>query len=302
MDLSVVILTFNEEKHIKRCIESLQSFVQDVFIVDSFSNDNTVELAKSLGAKVYQNTWSNNYAAQFNWGLSNCPIQTQWVMRMDADEYVTPELAEEIKRNLSSLNDNISGIYVKRRVFFMNTWIKHGAYYPVWLLRIWKHHKGFCEQRWMDEHIKLTDGEVTQFQYDIVDHNLHGLTAWTDKHNHYATREAIDLLNNIYQFIKYDDIQPAFFGTQAQRKRWLKLQYSLLPLFLRPFIYFIYRYFIRLGFLDGKSGLVWHFLQGFWYRFLVDAKINEIYFCAGKEKAHVLSFIEKQYGVVLSEK
>lgn len=302
MNLSVIILTFNEENHIERCIKSIQLFAKEIFIIDSFSTDNTVVLAESLGAKVFQNTWKNNYATQLNWGLENCPIQTKWVMRLDADEYVTPALANEITQKLESLESNITGIYVKRQVYFMNKWIKHGGYYPTWLLRVWQHKKGYCEQRWMDEHIKVIEGNTVQFNHDIVDHNLHGLSSWTEKHNGYATREAVDILNNIYVFLKYDDIKPTFFGSQAQRKRWLKLKYSQMPLFFRPFIYFLYRYFFQLGFLDGKQGLIWHFLQGFWYRFLVDAKIYEIYFKAGKDKELILELLKNEYGINLNPK
>lgn len=301
MSLSVLILTYNEEQHIERCIRSLLTFADEVFIIDSFSTDKTIEIAKSLGAKIYQNPWKN-YATQFNWGLDNCPINTKWVMRLDADEYVTPDLAFEIENNLQNVDADVTGVYVKRRVFFMNKWIKHGGYYPIWLLRIWQHKKGYCEERWMDEHVKINGGRLINFDNDIVDHNLSGLTAWTQKHNGYATREAVDILNNIYGFSTHDNISPILFGSQEQRKRWLKIKYSQMPLFLRPFLYFIYRYFLLLGVLDGKPGLVWHFLQGFWYRFLVDAKIYEIYFKAGKNKEAILQLLKKEYAIDLTTK
>lgn len=302
MDLTVVILTFNEEKHISRCIKSLQSFAEEIFIIDSFSTDKTVEIAKDLGVQVYQNPWPNNHATQLNWGLQNCPIRTKWIMRMDADEYVTSELAKEIEQKLDTLEPTATGVYLKCRVYFMDTWIKHGGYYPLWLLRLWQHNKGFCEARWMDEKIKLTEGNAIYFENDIVDHNLKGLTFWTDKHNGYATREMVSVLNTVYDFMSCDEIDANFFGSQAERKRWLKLKYAQLPLFLRPFIYFVYRYFILLGFLDGKPGLVWHFLQGFWYRFLVDAKLNEIYFKAGKDKEVILAVLKADYGIDLMVK
>jgi len=298
-NISVLILTFNEEKHIKRCIESVKPFAKNIFVIDSYSTDNTVEIAKSLGAKVYQHKWPNNHAIQFNWGLDNCPIDTEWVMKMDADEYVLPELAEEIKNKLPKLDKNINGIYIKRRVKFLGRWIKYGGYYPIWLLRIWKYKEGRMEERWMDEHIKLNNPKTVNFENDIVDENLNNLTWWTNKHNNYATREAIDLLNYIYNFKKYDEVEPDFFGTQEQRKRWLKVKYAKMPLFTRPFLYFIYRYFIKLGFLDGKEGLIWHFLQGGWYRFLVDAKIYEIYKKAGKNKENILKFMKNEYGIEL---
>jgi len=296
--LSVIILTYNEEKHIARCINSLKPIAKNIFIVDSFSSDKTVEIAKSLGAKVYQNEWKN-HAIQFQWGLDNCPIDTTWVMKMDADEYILPELAKEINEKLPALNKDITGIYIKRRVYFMDRWIKHGSYYPIWLLRIWRYEYGRMEQRWMDEHIKLLEGNTINFKYDLVDENLNNLTWWINKHNGYASREAIDILNIIYNFLEYDEVEARFFGTQEQRKRWLKYRYAKLPLFSRPFIYFIYRYFFKLGVLDKKEGLIWHFLQGFWYRFLVDAKIYEIEKKTKETGKSIEEVIKEEYGIKL---
>ena len=295
--ISVIILTLNEEKHIKRCIESLLPITKNIFIIDSFSTDATVEISETLGAKVYQNPWPGNHAKQFQWGLDNCPIETEWVMKMDADEFILPELAEEVNSKLANIEKESSGIYIKRRVNFMGRWIKRGGYYPTWLLRIWRYKDGVMEQRWMDEHIKLTSGNTIQFENDIVDDNENDLTWWTTKHNNYSTKEVVDILNTIYCFKSYDEVEPNLFGTQEQRKRKLKHIYARMPLFLRPFIYFIWRYFIKLGFLDGKQGLIWHFLQGFWYRFLVDAKINEIYLKAGKNKESIQKVLKNDYGI-----
>ncbi|QLQ65041.1 MULTISPECIES: glycosyltransferase family 2 protein [Providencia] len=296
--LSVIILTYNEEKHIERCIKSLKEFAHEIFIIDSFSTDNTAELAKKLGAIVYKNEWPGNHAAQFQWGLDNCPIETDWIMKMDADEYVTNELSLEIKSSLSQISNDVSGIYIKRRVFFMGKWIKHGGYYPTWLLRVWRYTDGHMEQRWMDEHIKLTRGSVIKFKHDIVDDNLNSLTWWIEKHNNYATREAADTLNIIYQFSSSCGISPKLCGTQEQRKRFLKLQYVKLPLFIRPILYFFYRYIIKLGFLDGKRGLIWHLLQGFWYRLLVDCKVFDIKRRTPKVTSKNLKIILKKiYGI-----
>lgn len=295
--LSVVILTLNEEIHIKRCIESLLPITTNIFVVDCYSTDKTVEIAKSLGAKVFQNHWPGNHAKQFQWGLDNCKITTDWVMKMDADEFVLPDLAAEINSRLSIVDNEVSGIYLKRRVNFMGRWIKHGSYYPIWLLRIWRYKDGVMEQRWMDEHVKLIAGNTIHFDADIVDDNKNNLAWWTSKHNNYSTKEAVDILNTIYVFKRYDEVEAKFFGTQEQRKRKFKHIYARMPLFLRPFIYFVWRYFIKLGFLDGKQGLIWHFLQGFWYRFLVDAKINEIYLKAGKNKDDIQKLLKDDYGI-----
>lgn len=297
--ISVIILTFNEEKHIGRCIESLLPITQNIFIVDSFSTDRTVEIATSLGAKVFQNRWPGNHAIQFQWGLEHCPITTEWVMKMDSDEYLLPELTNEINEKMNTLSDDVSGIYIKRRVHFMERWIKHGGYYPIWLLRIWKYDKGMMEQRWMDEHIKLSSGTTVQFEHDFIDDNKNNLTWWTEKHNNYATREAVDILNILHGFIKYDEVEANIFGTQEQRKRWLKIRYASLPLFVRPLLYFHWRYFIKFGFLDGKQGLIWHFLQGFWYRFLVDAKIYQMHHIAKKENKSLKRVIKETFGIDL---
>jgi glycosyltransferase involved in cell wall biosynthesis len=299
VDLSVIILTHNESQHIQRCIESLRQITDKIFIVDSYSTDNTVELATELGAVVVQNRWVS-YAFQFNYGIENNPFKTAWLMRMDADEYITPELAEEINRTLTATPPDTSAFYIKRRVMFMNKWIKNGGYYPIWLLRVWRRGQGVCEELWMDEHIKVNAGTTARLEHDLVDHNLNNLTWWTQKHNNYAIREVIDLLNIRYNFENRPTVTPDFWGTQEQRKRFLKVRYANLPLFTRPFLYFLYRYFVKLGFLDGKKGLIWHFLQGFWYRFLVDAKVFEVYQKVGKDKSKIIEHFLVEYGKDLS--
>jgi glycosyltransferase involved in cell wall biosynthesis len=294
--ISILILTYNEEKHIERCIKSLDLFGYEIFIVDSFSNDRTVEIAKSLGAKVYFNKWIN-YAKQFQWGLDNCLIKTKWVMRVDADEIILPDLANEIVNKIDRISEEVSGIYIKRRMFFKNKWIRFGGKYPEWLLRIWKHKKAYIEERWMDEHIVLKEGKTIRFNHDIVDYNLNDLTWWTHKHNKYATREAIDVLSSTYGFQKTNQVSPSLFGKQEQSKRKLKNLYVRLPLFIRPLIYFIWRYFFLLGFLDGKRGLIWHFLQAYWYRFLVDSKIYEIKEKAKTQSISIENVLVKDYGL-----
>ncbi|GHB75740.1 glycosyltransferase family 2 protein [Persicitalea jodogahamensis] len=294
-DLSVIILTHNESRHIRRCLESLRPVTDKFFIVDSFSTDDTVAIAESMGAVVVQNPWVS-YAFQFNFGIENNPFSTTWLMRMDADEYLTPELAAELNEKLGEVNSGTAGLYVKRRVLFMDKWIKYGGYYPIWLLRLWRREQGRCEELWMDEHIKVEGGITQNMDHDIVDHNLNNLTWWTQKHNNYAIREVIDLLNIKYNFEEKATVTPAFFGTQEQRTRYLKIKYAGLPLFTRPFLYFTYRYVFKLGFLDGTKGLIWHVLQGFWYRFLVDAKVYEVYRVAGRDKADIINHFLVEYG------
>lgn len=295
-DVSVIILTFNEELHIERCIASVKSFAKHVFVIDSYSTDATVDIAKQLGAQVYQNAWTN-HAIQVNWALDNLPIDTKWIFRLDADEFVTAELSREIRERMTLLPEAVTGVYLTRRVFFMGRWIKHGCYYPLSFLRLWKRGHGRCEERWMDEHIKLSDGDTLKFEYDFVDDNKRSLGWWTEKHNGYATREAIETLNVHYNLFVADTVEPNLLGTQEQRKRWLKNIYIGFPLFIRPFIYFSYRYFLKRGFLDGKEGLVCHFLQGFWYRFLVDAKIYEIRRAGANDAAGIKRVLQEVYSI-----
>jgi glycosyltransferase involved in cell wall biosynthesis len=294
--IAAIILTYNEEQHIARCINSIKDSVDEIFIVDSFSKDRTVELAKGLGAKVFQNPWKN-YATQFNWALENCPIQSGWVWRIDADEYFEAPEKTKLQERLSELSNEISGVYVKRKIVFLGKELLHGGWFPVWHLKIWRTGKGFCENRWMDEHIKLSEGETTQIDCVQVDENLHDLSWWTEKHNGYSTREMIDLLDVQYDIFGQNTVVPKFFGTSEQRKRWLKLRYVNLPLFIRPFFYFIFRYFFQLGFLDGKQGFIWHILQGFWYRFLVDAKIYELRKKFNNDAEEIIAYIKKTYQI-----
>lgn len=271
--LSIVILTKNEEANLPACIESIQGLNAEIFIVDSHSTDRTVAIGQEAGCQVVEHLWEN-YAQQLNWALQNLPITTPWIMRLDADERLTPELVEELKQILPQTPEDITGYQIKRRVFFMGRWIRHGGYYPTWLLRIWRTGVGTCEQRYMDEHIVISQGKITNLQHDIIDENQKGLSFWTDKHNHYADREVKDLLS--VMSLENDDLLQAGQLSQASRRRWVKANlYARSPLFFRAFLYFLMRYTIGLGFLDGIEGLVFHFLQGFWYRFLVDAKIYE---------------------------
>lgn len=275
--ISIVILTYNEEKHIKRCIESLKPVAKNIFVIDSYSSDTTVSICESLGAKVYQNKWKN-YADQFQWGLDNCPIDTEWVMRMDADEYIEPDLISEIPQAISNISADTNGIYIRRKYFFLGKWIKHGATYPLNLLRVWRTGKGRIENRWMDEHIVLEgEGNTSQFKGHIVDDNLNNTRWWVDKHNKYADREMIDILDKKYGlFSKDDSLKSDKKITQAKVVRVIKEKvYNGLPIFVRPFLYFIYRYFLRLGFLDGTIGFAFHFMQGYWYRSLVDLRVYE---------------------------
>ncbi|RMG27970.1 MAG: glycosyltransferase family 2 protein, partial [Methanobacteriota archaeon] len=264
----------------------------------SFSTDRTLEIAESLGAEVFQHEFVNQ-AQQFQWALDHCPIQTDWVMRMDADEYLEPDAQAEICSRLPLIEDGVDGVYLNRKKFFLGKWIRHGGIYPVIMLRIWRIGKGRVEQRWMDEHIVLNEhARTVRFSGNFVDDNLHGITAWVDKHNSYATREMVELLNNKYGLFEKDEAVTRFDDPQAKKKRALKDNvYSKMPPGFRAFLYFLYRYILRLGFLDGSKGFIFHFMQGFWYRLLVDTKIIEIEAKSNRDKLKIVHILEKEHGI-----
>lgn len=268
--ISLIVLTKNEAENIRFCLDSVKDLVSEIIVVDSGSTDETVKIVTEYGARVFTNPFKNQ-AEQFNWALDNTNPQGSWILRLDADEYLLPELKTEIIDTLETITGEISGFFLKRRVYFMGRWIRHGGYYPTWILRLFRRGQARSELREMDEHIVPTDGGQIKFlKNDFVDENHKSLSWWIEKHNQYASREA-EALKNLHGEVTSDPL-----GDPTERKRFYKDQiYGRLPLFVRPILYFIYRYFLRLGFLDGVQGLIFHTLQGFWYRFLVDSKIYE---------------------------
>lgn len=274
-DISIIILTLNEEKHLPRLLESLSPLEARIVIVDSGSTDATKEIAEKFGCDFYLNDWVN-YAKQFQWGLDNCGIATSWVMRMDADEYLEGDIASEILEYTKASHSQVKGFYIKRKVFYKGKWIRHGGHYPQVLLRIWRSGEAHIEQRWMDEHIVFDDptAEVVDLDGHIVDDNLNDSVWWIEKHNKYASREAVDsILSESIGCVENVNISS---GRQAAIKRYIKNNiYKKMPIAIRSTLYFFYRYIFRMGFLDGKEGFFYHFMQGYWYRTLVDLRIFE---------------------------
>lgn len=306
LDLSVIVLTGNEELHIKRCLENVTQVAKEVFVIDCYSKDKTVEIAESLDGlnsckvTVLQHEWPvTKYAGQFNWALENASIKTKWVMRFDADEYLLPELIDEIKEKLPRQPESVTSVVMPRRVIFLGRWMKRGTY-PVKMLRIFQYGKGICEQKLMDEHIQMFEGESVEFVNDFVDENLHNLSWFVEKHVGYAIREAVDLLD-----IEFDLTGQAArdaekqMNEQAMSKRKKKHKYASLPLFWRAFVYFIYRYFVKGACLEGKEGFLWTFIQGWWYRTFVDAKVYEIKKVCGKDKEKIREYLKKEYNINL---
>jgi glycosyltransferase involved in cell wall biosynthesis len=269
-DVTAIILTLNEEKNIEECIKSIQPIVKRIVVVDSFSTDNTVALARSLGAEVLQNKWVN-YSTQFIYALEHANVQTKWVLRIDADERFTKRSAEELERLTSEHDqDNVNGIVVRFEVNFMGKRLRHGGIYPLKVLRVFKTGKAKIEVRNMDEHMTLTEGKSVEMKNDCLHQDFKSLHDWIDKHNKYSDREVLDYFN------REEAQDSSSLSKGARFKRFVKFKiYYKLPMGMRAHLYYWYRYYFKLGFLDGKEGKIFAFLQAYWYRFLVDAKIHE---------------------------
>jgi glycosyltransferase involved in cell wall biosynthesis len=295
--ISTFILTYNEEKHIERAVKNAFKFSEEVFLIDSYSTDETVKIAVSLGAKVYQNKWENNHSKQVNWGLQHLPIKTEWVFRLDADEYLTEELIEEINQKLPNMTSEISGIVFERKMYFLNVLLEKGML-KMNILRLFRNGQGVCEDRWMDEHIVLNQGKTILFENYFVDHNLNSLGWWIQKHNSYSIKEAVELIDLELNIFNKND-SSFMLSEDAKEKRVKKKKYAKMPLFWRSFIYFMYRYFFKLGFAQGKQGFLWHFLQGWWYRTLVDAKVYEIRKSCGSDKQKIIKFLKENYNLIV---
>ena len=272
-DITAIILTKNEEVNIERCIKSLNGVADRICVVDSGSTDRTVEIAESLGAEIFHHEPFNHYAAQFNWALDNVGAKTTWVYRIDADEVVTSELGAEIVAACKKHHDDdVNGFVMKFLIAFMGTFLKHGGMYPFYNLTIFKFGKGRYENRAMGEHVILSEGKSLDLKNDCLHYDSKSLDAWIHKHNWYATREVADYFST--RSVGQADPNTLYH----EAKKTSKLRdgfYYRMPKFLRAKFYFWYRYYIKLGFLDGKAGYVHAYLQAYWFRFLVDAKIME---------------------------
>lgn len=272
--VSVLVLTRNESVHITRCIQSSLRLTPLVFVVDSNSSDGTAELATKAGAFVVSGDF-DNFAAKLNWSLDHVDFPTPWVFRLDADEVLTDNLLDTLPRAVANAGPEVNGFYVRRQLWFMGQWIKYGGMYPTFSMRLWRKGYARSEMRNLDEHMLLSSGDSMTLKLDIIDNPLTNLATWVDKHNHYSSLEANAILFQ-YENIDAELIPPRFWGSRLERIRWIKMKvFYQLPLFVRPMLYFMYRYVFKFGFLDGRKGLLFHFLHGLWYRVLVDGKIYE---------------------------
>ncbi|HXH29522.1 MAG TPA: glycosyltransferase family 2 protein [Bacteriovoracaceae bacterium] len=270
--IAVIILTYNEEANIDQALNSVVNWAREVFVLDSFSADNSVEIASQAGCTVVQNAFVD-YAKQRNFAIDQLPIESEWILFLDADEWLTEELKAEISR-LSETRPEENGFYIKRRMIWMGKWMRRG-YYPTWILRMFRRGKGRCEDRAVNEHL-IVEGKMGYLQHDFIHEDRKGIDDWIVKHNRYATREALELIKQENQQ-QQDEIKVHFWGTQAERKRWLRYRvWNRMPPLVRPFFYFIYRYLLTGAFCEGRAAFVFHFLHALWYPLLIDAKYLEL--------------------------
>ncbi|VDC33962.1 glycosyltransferase family 2 protein [Pseudogemmobacter humi] len=268
--LTAIIMSLNEEQHITRCIESLRPVAERIVVVDSFSTDRTIEIAQRLGAEVLQNRFVS-HAHQYQWALDRLGVTSAWILRVDADEYLETVLQQSILEFLADPGA-VNAVFLRRKIVFLGRPILHGFFYPLKILRLYRTGQGRMEQRRMDEHITVDTPVCRTLDGDLVDDNLNCLAWWSSKHIGYARKEAWEII----ACRQGGQSAPPLSGA-ARRKRFLKNRvYNRLPSALRSTLYFFYRYVIGLGFLDGKAGFFFHFLQAYWYRTYVDATLYEI--------------------------
>ncbi|MCX8104702.1 MAG: glycosyltransferase family 2 protein [Ignavibacterium album] len=270
--VTIIVLTFNEEKNIVDCLETIKDFCDEIIVVDSGSTDKTLEIVKQYTEKVFHHPFVN-YSEQRNWALENLPIKNDWILNLDADHRVTDELKKELTDLFSKgVSEEVNGFLISRRTIFMGRWIKHGGHYPTYHANMFRKGFGKCEEKLYDQHY-LVEGKLLKLKGDIIDIITDSLSTFITRHNKWSTLEAEYQMSN-----KNEEkvVKANLMGHPIQKRRALKKFYEKFPLFVRPTLYFIQRYFLRLGFLDGKEGLIFHFLQGFWFRFLIDAKIWEM--------------------------
>ena len=273
--LAIIVLTYNENLHIARCIDAARGLDARVLIIDSFSTDETCKIAESMGAEVFQNPFINQ-AQQFQWAMDNCNVESEWVLRLDADETIDQELVSNINAFIVKNGHGHNGAIFHRKHIFLGKWVKYGGRYPLPMLRLFRNGYAHVEQRWMDEHIVLDNGTSTILKGEFADDNLNSVSWFIDKHNKYATREMVDIMLKRLRPSQDSKITQAT-SLPIKIKRFLKQSvYMKLPYFVRPFIYFNFRYILQLGFLDGGRGFAYHFMQAFWYRALVDLKCIEV--------------------------
>lgn len=277
-NVTAIILTKNEEINLPDCINSLQGFAKRIAVIDSESEDKTVEIASSMGADVYIHKFIT-HAKQFNWALENIGVDTRWVLRIDADERLTPELVKELE-DISELHDedDVNGVTMEAWLYFLGKKIRYGCPNKRKLM-LFKYGYGYIEERNVDEHTLLKSGKSIAAKNKFIHYDFKNLDHWINKLNWYATLEVKDYME--YKRKTTDNMVDSVIKKTRQKKYEV---YYKFPIFFRCWLLFIYNYIFKLGFLDGKAGFVYNYMYHKWYRTLIDAKIIEQELHNGKLK------------------
>ncbi len=263
-DITAIILTKNEEMNISDCINSIKGIVKRIIVIDSFSDDRTIEIARELGAEIIQHEFIN-HAKQYKYCIETSNIKTKWIFRIDADERLTEESAKELDKICrENMESNVNGIVVRFKKNFLGKDLYHGGVYPWKKLIVYKNGKGYMEERSMDEHIVVPSGKIIELKNDSLHLDFKNIESWINKHNWYSSKETMDYYSE------------KTHQSHNSLKTLIKVKiYYKIPMGLRSYMYYFYRYYLRFGFLDGKEGKIYAFMQAYWYRFLVDTKIYE---------------------------
>lgn len=257
--VTVLIPTFNEEANIAQCLSSVMGWADQVFVVDSFSTDSTVRIAKGMGATVVQHAFEG-YAQQKNWAMDTLPIRNDWLLILDSDEYVTAESRKEMETLARNNGNGFDGFLINRRFIFYGQWLRHCGWYPSWHLRFFRHRLGRYENRPVDEHVILT-GKIGRLKNDLIHRDCRDMDWWIAKHNRYAALSA--LANQQLRELRdaEERVQPKLFGGPAERRRFLKERvWRYMP--AKGILFFLYLYVFRLGFMDGRKGLMFCAMHG----------------------------------------
>lgn len=264
----VLILTFNEEENIAACLRSVVDWAQQVLVVDSGSTDKTKEIVRSMGVEVVSNTFEN-FSKQRNFALDQIDSSYNgWVLFLDADEYLTPEIRNEIQIAIKS--NDFTNYFLNRKFIWQGKWVKRG-YYPSRIIRLFKFGFARCEDRIVNEHL-VVEGKSGYISADFIHKCRKPISFWVEKHIQRAQMEALELAQP-----SKNQIQTTLFKNRVETKRWIRIHiWEKLPIFIRPFLLFFYRLFIQGGLLDGRRAFGYHFLQTLWFTMLIDIFYLEI--------------------------
>jgi glycosyltransferase involved in cell wall biosynthesis len=279
--LSVVVVTRNEERNIERCLTSVHGFADQIFVVDSESTDRTREIARPYADAVVELAYDHSRIIPwiFQWALDNLPLRNEWVLILEADQALPEPLKQEIAALLAAESiDAIeeSGFYIRRRQIFRGHPLRFGGYGSKYLLKLFRRSRSELDPVEQDTRVYVR-GKVGRLRQPLEEWNRKedAILFYLEKHLRYADAFAHEELLRRQTKLPWK-LTPRFFGTADERTLWLKTRYYRLPLFLRPCLYFLYRYFFLFGILDGGTGFLFHFLQAFWFRLVVDVRLAEL--------------------------